>query len=145
MAELRDSIVLVIRQTPPHMPAHRQPYNIMAASFVFINVIAALAIQHRRKHRKHAAPTPHHNSRFRGEEWVQELLNGHPNHIKSQLGMEADIFRKLVADLKSCGLAPSIHLSCEEQVALFLYACITSLSIRHLGEHFQHANSTISK
>jgi hypothetical protein len=33
----------------------------------------------------------------------------------------------------------------EEQLAIFLYACVTGLSVRHLGEHFQRSNDTISK
>ncbi|KAF8152519.1 hypothetical protein B0H34DRAFT_663958 [Crassisporium funariophilum] len=43
-----------------------------------------------------------------------------------------------------CGYADSKHLMLEEQVAIFLYTCVTGLSICHVGEHFQHANSTIS-
>jgi hypothetical protein len=33
----------------------------------------------------------------------------------------------------------------EEQLAIFLYACVTGLSVRHLGERFQRSNDTISK
>jgi len=33
----------------------------------------------------------------------------------------------------------------EQHVAIFLYTCVTGLSIHHVGERFQHANATISK
>jgi len=37
------------------------------------------------------------------------------------------------------------HVPLEEQLAIFLYASVTGLSIRHLGERFQRSNETISK
>jgi hypothetical protein len=33
----------------------------------------------------------------------------------------------------------------EEQLAIFLYTCVTGLTICHIGERFQHANGTISQ
>ncbi|KAK0440669.1 uncharacterized protein EV420DRAFT_1249896, partial [Desarmillaria tabescens] len=33
----------------------------------------------------------------------------------------------------------------EEQVAIFLYMCVTGLSVRHVGERFQRSNETIAK
>ncbi|KAH7917968.1 hypothetical protein BV22DRAFT_976376, partial [Leucogyrophana mollusca] len=33
----------------------------------------------------------------------------------------------------------------EEQLAIFLYACVTGLSSRHLGERFQRSPDTITK
>ncbi|KAJ7081525.1 hypothetical protein C8R44DRAFT_527075, partial [Mycena epipterygia] len=43
------------------------------------------------------------------------------------------------------GLTHSKHVTLEEQVAIFLYTCVTGLSIRHVGERFQRSNETISK
>ncbi|KIK21682.1 hypothetical protein PISMIDRAFT_84612, partial [Pisolithus microcarpus 441] len=39
----------------------------------------------------------------------------------------------------------SQFVSLEEQLAIFLYMSITGLTIRHVGEHFQHSNETISQ
>jgi hypothetical protein len=74
----------------------------------------------------------------------QELMLGHPDRIKTELGMRLHVYKRLISDLSDLGLAPSWHISLEEQVAIFLYASITSLSIQHVGEHFQHSNETIS-
>jgi hypothetical protein len=76
--------------------------------------------------------------------WVQDLMLGHPNRIKTELGMRLHIFKRLISDLSDLGLAPLWHISLEEQVAIFLYMSVTGLSIRHIGEHFQHSNETIS-
>ncbi|KAF9060559.1 hypothetical protein BDP27DRAFT_1177700, partial [Rhodocollybia butyracea] len=36
-------------------------------------------------------------------------------------------------------------ITVDEQLAIFLYTCVTGLSIRHVGERFQHSNETISQ
>ncbi|KIK19067.1 hypothetical protein PISMIDRAFT_108444, partial [Pisolithus microcarpus 441] len=36
-------------------------------------------------------------------------------------------------------------ISLEEQLAIFLYTSVTSLTTRHIGEHFQQLNDTISQ
>jgi len=41
-----------------------------------------------------------------------------------------------------CGLTDFQHVDLEERVAIFLYMCVTGLSIRHVGESFQHCNET---
>jgi hypothetical protein len=43
-----------------------------------------------------------------------------------------------------CGLGDSWHVGLDEQAAIFLYMCVTGLSVRHVGERFQHSNETIS-
>ncbi|KIO00268.1 hypothetical protein M404DRAFT_153038 [Pisolithus tinctorius Marx 270] len=43
------------------------------------------------------------------------------------------------------GHGNSRFVSLEEQLAIFLYTSITGLSIRHVGEHFQRSNDTISR
>ena len=35
------------------------------------------------------------------------------------------------------------HVSLEEQLAIFLYTCVTGLTTRHVAECFQHSNKTI--
>jgi len=91
------------------------------------------------------AKIPYHTSILTGEGWVLELLNGHPERMHTELGVRVPMFCQLVLELQELGLGPSKHVSLEEQVAIFLYASVTGLSTRHLGERFQCSNETISK
>jgi hypothetical protein len=88
---------------------------------------------------------PYHTSALSGKAWVDELLVGHPDRIKSELGMRLHVCIALLAKLRSLGLTDSKNVTLEEQVAIFLYTCVTGLSIRHVGERFQRSNETISK
>jgi hypothetical protein len=88
----------------------------------------------------------YHTSALSGRAWLDELLVGHPDRIKTELGMRVHVFLALVAQLRLLtGLTDSRHITADEQVAIFLYTCVTGLSIRHVGERFQHSNETISK
>jgi hypothetical protein len=80
---------------------------------------------------------PYHTSILTGEGWVIELLGGHPDHIRCELGMSLDIFSNLISDLRAMGHGNSKHISLEEQLAIFLYAVVTGLTVRHLEERFQ--------
>ena len=72
------------------------------------------------------APIPYHISILTGEGWMLELLNGHPNRIRTCLGVTHDIFNKLVQELRHCdGITESSQLSIEEQLGIFLYTCVT--------------------
>ena len=42
-------------------------------------------------------------------------------------------------------LTDSQYITLEEQLAIFLYGCVTGLSVHHLGERFQRANDTVAK
>ena len=44
---------------------------------------------------------PYHTSILSGEGWVQELLNGHPKHIHTQLGVYKEVFLALRAELQA--------------------------------------------
>jgi hypothetical protein len=90
-------------------------------------------------------PQPYHTSILSGEAWVQELLYGHPECIRTELGMHEPIFRKLVLILHQLGHHDSKFVTLEEQLAIFLYMCVTGLTIRHVGERFQRSNETISR
>ena len=87
---------------------------------------------------------PYHTSALSGEAWVLELLCGHPNRIRTELGMSLEVFNNLVQELRDIGYQSSRYVSLEEQLAIFLYTCVTGLTIRHVGERFQRSNSTIS-
>jgi hypothetical protein len=95
--------------------------------------------------RRHLVREPYHTSILTGQGWVDELLDGHPERIRTELGMHKDVFLALVSKLRDLGHTDSKYVSLEEQVAIFLYASVTGLTVRHLGERFQRSNETISK
>jgi hypothetical protein len=43
------------------------------------------------------------------------------------------------------GHCDSKNVTLEEQVAIFLYTCVTGLTTRHVGERFQRSNGTVSR
>jgi hypothetical protein len=69
-----------------------------------------------------------------GEGWVQELLNGHPERIRCEIGIHLHVFTELVLQLYSIGHTNSRNISLEEQVAIFLYTSVMGLTIQHVGE-----------
>jgi hypothetical protein len=89
--------------------------------------------------------TPYHTSALTGAGWVRELLDGHPERIRNELGVHKHIFLGLVAALEQYEMTSSRHVYIEEQLAIFLYTCVTGLSLRHVSERFQRANETTSK
>jgi hypothetical protein len=94
---------------------------------------------------QHYDKQPYHTSILRGQDWVQELLLGHPERIRTELGVHKHVFLALIDELQAIGHTCSKFVTLEEQLAIFLYASVTGLSIRHLGERFQRSNETISK
>jgi len=88
---------------------------------------------------------PYHTSILSGYAWLQELLHGHPERIHTELGVHKEVFHALIRELCLMGHGDTRYITLEEQLAIFLYTSVTGLSIRHVGERFQHANGTISK
>lgn len=89
--------------------------------------------------------TPYHTSALSGAAWVLELLLGHPKRIRTELGVTHNVFSALIEELQSMGCTESKFVTLEEQVAIFLYMCVTGNTIRHTGERFQRSNETISR
>ena len=89
--------------------------------------------------------TPYHTSALTGADWVRELLSGHPERIRNELGVHKEVFNNLISILQEAGLRSSKHVFLEEQLAIFLYVCVTGLSLRHSSERFQRSNETTSK
>jgi hypothetical protein len=89
--------------------------------------------------------TPYHTSILSGEAWVQELLTGHPNRIRNELGVYRPTFVALVRTVQDIGIRSSRRVTIEEQVAIFLYTVVTGLSSSHVGERFQRSPTTIQK
>lgn len=89
---------------------------------------------------------PENTSKLSGQDWVEELLEGHPGRFHNNMGMNKHVFLKLVDELgKRAGLGPTRWVSPEEQLSIFLYTCVTGLSTVHLKEHFQRSKDTISR
>jgi hypothetical protein len=90
-------------------------------------------------------PIPYHTSILTGKGWVSELMSGHPERIRNELGVHLHVFEALLSELRRIGHRNSRFVTLEEQLAIFLYCCVTGLTIRHLGERFQRSNETISR
>ena len=90
-------------------------------------------------------PQPYHTSALSGEAWLIKLILGHPDCIHCELGMDVHTFKSVTLELCHHGHRASSQVSLEEQLSIFLYICVTGLSIRHVGECFQRSNDTISR
>ncbi|EGO00181.1 hypothetical protein SERLA73DRAFT_27878, partial [Serpula lacrymans var. lacrymans S7.3] len=66
-------------------------------------------------------PQPYHTSILTGHGWVLELLSGHPDRIRAELGVRRHVFLRLVDLLKRYQYIDSRHVRIEEQLAMFLY------------------------
>jgi hypothetical protein len=88
---------------------------------------------------------PYHTSALSGENWVLELRHGHPKRIQCELGVRHHVFEHLLWTLRHHGLSDERDITLHEQLAIFLYTCVTGLSTRHVGERFQHSHNTIAK
>ena len=85
----------------------------------------------------HFDKTPYHNSAFTGATWVSELLKGHPKRIQKELGVDIPVFWALIDALQDAGYRRSRHVTLKEQLAIFLYTCVTGISLNHVCERFQ--------
>ena len=71
----------------------------------------------------------YHTSALTGEMWVLELLNGHPECIRNELSVHKHVFQNIIKDLCLFGHQDLKVIMLKEQLAIFLYTCITGLSI----------------
>ena len=121
---------------------HRQAHLHMAHLFslfirvIILNVAAIIRAQYLKQ--------PWHTSILTGQMWVLELLGGHPERIRTELGVHTHVFYALIDELRSLGYGDSKFVTLEEQLAIFLYCSVTGLTVRHLGERFQRSNDTIT-
>jgi hypothetical protein len=70
---------------------------------------------------------PYHDSALSGVAWVLELLAGHPKRIRKELGVRRHVFYALINTLKATGYQRSKYVTLEEQLAIFLYTCVTGI------------------
>jgi len=87
---------------------------------------------------------PYHTSALSGEAWVNKLIYGHPDRIRNCLGMRGHVFLSLIGELRLCGLSDSQYVTMKEKVAIFLYTCVSGLSVRHVGERSRYFKEVFS-
>jgi hypothetical protein len=119
----------------------RQGFVLRIAGFIINATVAAVISFSTHLYDK----IPYHTSALSGAAWVAELLQGHSECIRCELGVHQHVFQFLVSYLQIIRVEHSWDVLLEEQLAIFLYRCVTGLSIRHGGEYFQSSNDTVSK
>ncbi|KAI6120383.1 hypothetical protein EV401DRAFT_1860000 [Pisolithus croceorrhizus] len=68
----------------------------------------------------------YHTSILSGCAWILELMNGHPDHIKTNLGVMLNVFLALINILIWNGIMQSQNgVGVEEWLGIFLYMCVT--------------------
>ncbi|KIK13049.1 hypothetical protein PISMIDRAFT_18263 [Pisolithus microcarpus 441] len=115
----------------------QEQFNIICT--VWAAIIEAITLATKR-----AEPIAYHTSILSGRGWILELLNGHPERIRTELGVHKHIFKLLVEELQQIGYTHSKYVTLQEQLGIFLYITVTGLTTRHVGERFQWSNGTIS-
>jgi hypothetical protein len=86
-----------------------------------------------------------HDSVLSGQDWMEELLQGHDGRFYNEMGIHKHVFRRLVGALQRVvGLSDTRHIIIEEQLGIFLHYARRVLSNRALQERFQHSGDTIS-
>lgn len=103
---------------------------------------AAIAQQ---KYSVHFDKLPKNTSRLSGQDWLKELLEGHPKHFYSAMGMNKHVFLALLEALIKVGLHDTRWVPAGEQLAIFLHLAVTGLPQRQLEERFQRSPDTLSK
>ncbi len=84
-----------------------------------------------------------------GEQWVQDVLNGHPRRCQEQFRMSASVFLSLEKWIEThTEIRNSRHhagISVRQKLAIFLWIAGHGASNRDAQERFQHSGQTISK
>ena len=89
---------------------------------------------------------PVHTSRLLGQQWLDELISGHPRRFHNEMGLHKHVFMKLIRVLgRDTGLAPTWHVLAEKQLAIFLYYVHQGLWNRAIQERFQRSANTVTK
>lgn len=89
-------------------------------------------------------PQPYHTSMRTGQNWIDELLNGHHKRMRRNLGMHRHVFLKLTQSLAiKCSFGPTRYISTEESLGIFLHMLITNHTIEEEAEVFQRSPDTI--
>lgn len=125
-----------------HVTAPNSPRKRRAAAIATAFAVAAII---QRRFSADFIKTAKNTSKLSGQEWVEELLDGHSKRFYNALGMNKHVFRQLLQELIEAGLHDTRYVTAEEQLAIFLHLAVTGLAQRHLEERFQRSPDTISK
>ncbi|KAF7371821.1 putative nuclease HARBI1-like protein [Mycena venus] len=89
-------------------------------------------------------PIPMHTSILTGQRWLSELLDGHPDRLRDQLGLAKHVFFRLLFELQAySGLVDTKYVTAMEKLGTFLHWVHTGSSSRMLQERFQRSAETI--
>jgi hypothetical protein len=115
---------------------------VAAASFLFLATSRDAALLYLTRFNR----VPVHTSRLSGQQWLNELVDGHDRRFYNEMGLRKHVFKKLICVLGTdAGLVDTRHVSSEEQLAIFLHYVHRGLSNRTLQERFQRSADTITK
>ncbi|XP_031108447.1 uncharacterized protein LOC116012916, partial [Ipomoea triloba] len=82
----------------------------------------------------------------KGQEWMREVLNGHPIRCVNAFRMDSALFKQLCEDLYSkYELRSTRNMSIVEKVGIFIYTLAMGASNRDVGERFQRSGETINR
>src|SRR5579859_8147721 len=109
------------------------------ATIVAVVTLSIFAI----KHHTIVLNRPCRTSLLTGQMYIQELLTGHPGRFKEVASMELPTFSTICQDLRKVGLADTLSISVEEQLAMFLSITGHRWSNRNVRERFQHSGETV--
>ena len=138
-----ESLIIITSMPQPPLTVHCQVIEcILMLMQILIASLTRLIILNSQPERQQ--PIPYHTSILSGHQWVLELIVGHLDHICCELGVWKEVFLQLLLELCQVGHVDSRRVTLEEEVAIFLYTCVTGLTVRHMDECFQRSNSTIS-
>ena len=85
---------------------------------------------------------------FRGQDWVEFLMDGNPRTIKDTLRMDTDTFQSLAHILVEGGflnMSPKMRCGVEEQLGMFLFVCGQRVNFHVTGDRFQRSSETVGR
>ena len=115
---------------------------VAAAGFLFLATSRDAALLYSTRFNR----VPVHTSQLLGQQWLDELIDGHNWRFHNEMGICKHVFMRLVCVLRrDTGLVDTRHVLAEEQLAIFLHYVHRGLSNRALQERFQRSADTITK
>jgi len=78
-----------------------------------------------------------------GRDWIRDILQGHHSRCYDSFRLSTENFLILCEELEQKGLVSSGEVTIEEQVGMFLQIVGHSMTMRKVGEDFQHSTETV--
>lgn len=100
-------------------------------------------------HDQHFTSIPFNTLALTGQQWVEELLEGHPERMHENLGVRPHVFHRLcqsLCELSGLLVHDTRWVDIEEQVAICLYFGSTNLGICKIASgRFNCSKDTVAK